>query len=159
MRYEKSMIILLLAIFILAVATASASDVDDASLASGDTIQMGLSVNDEMSADNLQASEENDELALAGGDENLSSQADADVLSADDEATYYDLSNEISQSGAVNLAHKNYVYTGGDTIVINENNKVIDGGGAVIDMAGSTIRAFNVAASGVTIKNLAITGN
>ncbi len=95
--------------------------------------------------DNLQTNEENDELTLTGND----------VLGADS-ATYSDLAAEIRQSGNITLKHKNYTYDAGATITINENNKVIDGDGAVIDMKGSTIRAFDVTASGVTIKNLTI---
>ena len=73
-----------------------------------------------------------------------------------DSATYSDLAAEIRQSGNITLKHKNYTYDASATITINENNKVIDGDGAVIDMKGSTIRAFDVTASGVTIKNLTI---
>ena len=73
---------------------------------------------------------------------------DTDVLGADS-AKYSDLAAEISQSGNIKLKHKNYTYDeGATTININEDNKVIDGDGAVIDMAGSTIRAFHVNASG-----------
>ena len=76
---------------------------------------------------------------------------------AADSATYSDLAVEISQSGNIKLKHKNYTYNdGATTITITKDNKVIDGDGAVIDMKGSTIQAFDVTASGVTIKNLTI---
>ena len=57
----------------------------------------------------------------------------------------------------IKLKHKNYTFNdGAKFIIISESDKVIDGDGAVIDMNGSTIRAFTVTASGVTIKNLTI---
>ncbi len=56
----------------------------------------------------------------------------------------------------VELQHDYYTYDTGDTISISVEDSVIDGKGAVIDMAGSNIRAFTVSASGVTIKNLTI---
>ena len=67
------------------------------------------------------------------------------------------MAEEISQPGNITLTHKNYTYDKDATaITISEANKVIDGNGAVIDMAGSTIRAFHVSGPGVTIKNLTI---
>ncbi|WP_288267289.1 right-handed parallel beta-helix repeat-containing protein, partial [uncultured Methanobrevibacter sp.] len=153
MRYKRFMIILVFAVFLLSITCVSASEIDD-TLASEDTHTIGLSVDNDIIEDNLQTSEENDELASTDYDEAIA-QTDTEVLGADS-ATYSDLANEISQSGNIKLTHKNYTYTGGETITIGEANKVIDGNGAVIDMNGSTIRAFHVNASGVTIKNLTI---
>ncbi|MEE3491214.1 MAG: hypothetical protein VZR10_10110, partial [Methanobrevibacter sp.] len=47
-------------------------------------------------------------------------------------------------------------YDSGPTIEISDADSVIDGKGAIINMSGSNIRAFDVRASGVTIKNLTI---
>ena len=74
------------------------------------------------------------------------------------EYTYSDLRNQIGTGGNVKLTKGNYTYVDGDgdTITISTSG-VINGNGAVIDMAGSYyMRAFNVTASGVTIKNLTI---
>ena len=74
------------------------------------------------------------------------------------EYTYSDLRNQIGTGGNVKLTKGNYTYVDGDgdTITISTTG-VINGNGAVIDMAGSYyMRAFNVTASGVTIKNLTI---
>ena len=156
MKYWKIIIVLVLAIFLFNITCVCASDIDTP-ITSENTNQMELSVNDEMSTDNLQISEENDELTLDGNDKSVSAKTSTDVLSVDENSTYSLLFNEISEVGNVKLSHKNYIYDGrNESITIIESNKVIDGNGAVIDMAGATIRAFNVNASGVTIKNLTI---
>ena len=153
MKYKKSIIVLLLAIFLFSITTVCASEIDTP-IASEDTNQIELSVNDEMSMDNRQTSEE--KLELGVDDESLSEKTDTDILD-DSPATYSDLAVEINNPGNVILTHKNYTYDdGAGAIEINEENKVIDGNGAVIDMAGSAIRAFTVSSSGVTIKNLTI---
>ena len=101
-----------------------------------------------MTEDNLQTSEDDTTLA----------QANDETLSAG-EYTYSKLREQInSGENIINLAKGNYSYTNGDgdTIEITTQNMVINGNGAVIDMLGSTIRAFNVNTTGVTIKNLTI---
>ena len=155
MKRKKIMLILITAIFFASIAGVCASDANDTMVASDDTGEIELSHENEMSADNLQTGKENDKLALADNDESVSAQTGTEVLSVDN-STYLMLSSEISQPGNVKLTHKNYVYENGDPITIREDNKVIDGNGAVIDMAGSTIRAFDVISDGVTIKNLTI---
>ena len=146
MKSKKIMLILITAIFLVSIASASASDANDTMVASENTNQIEISDSDKTIEDNLQTSEENDELTLT----------DNGVLGADS-ATYSDLDSEIRASGNVTLTHKNYIYDDDATaITITEDNKVIDGNGAIIDMTGSTIRAFTVSASGVTIKNLTI---
>ena len=153
MKYKKIMFMLVLAVFLLSITCVSASEIDD-TLASEDTNTIGLSVDKDIIEDNLQTSEENEALASTDYDEAIA-QTDTEVLGADS-ATYFDLAEEIGQPGNINLIHKNYTYDGGETIDISEPNKVIDGNGAVIDMNGSTIRAFYISGSGVTIKNLTI---
>ena len=153
MKYKKIMFMLVLAVFLLSITCVSASEIDD-TLASEDTNTIGLSVDKDIIENNLQTSEENDELASTDYDEAIA-QTDTEVLGADS-AKYSDLAAEISQLGNITLTHKSYTYDGGETIVISEDNKVIDGNGAVIDMNGSTIRAFYISGSGVTIKNLTI---
>ena len=146
MKSKKIILILITAIFLASIAGVCAADANDTLVASEDTSQIELSDSNKIIEDNLQTSEENDELTLT----------DNDVLGADS-ATYSDLDSEIRASGNVTLTHKNYIYDDGATaITITEDNKVIDGNGAIIDMTGSTIRAFDVIGNGVTIKNLTI---
>ena len=152
MKYKKTIILLALVVFLLSIAGVSASEIDN-TIASENANTIELSTDNDIEG-NLQTSEENEALASTDYDEAIA-QTDTEVLGADS-AKYSDLANEIRQPGNIKLTHKNYTYTGGETITIGEANKVIDGNGAVIDMAGSTIRAFNISASGVTIKNLTI---
>ena len=145
MEYKKTIILLALVVFLLSIAGVSASEIRD-TIASENANTIELSTDNDIIEDNLQTSEENDELTLT----------DNDVLGVDS-ATYSDLDSEIRASGNVTLTHKNYIYDeGAPDIIISEDNKVIDGNGAVIDMTGSTIQAFTVFAYGVTIKNLTI---
>ena len=152
MEYKKTIILLAFVVFLLSIAGVSASEIDN-TIASENANTIELSTDNDIE-DNLQTSEENGALASTDYDEDIA-QTDTEVLGADS-ATYSDLANEINQSGNIKLNHKNYTYDGGETIDISEDNKVIDGDGAVIDMNGSTIRAFYISGSGVTIKNLTI---
>jgi len=153
MEYKKTIILLALVVFLLGIASVSASEIDN-TIASENANTIELSADNDIE-DNLQTSEENEALASTDYDEAIA-QTDTEVLGADS-ATYSDLAEEISQPGNINLTHKNYTYDkDAKAITIREANKVIDGNGAVIDMAGSNIRAFYVTASGVTIKNLTI---
>ena len=154
MKYKKTIILLALVVFLLSIAGVSASEIDN-TIASENANTIELSADNDIIEDNLQTSEENEALASTDYNEALSAQTDTEVLGADS-ATYSDLDKEIRQPGNIKLNHKNYTYDEGETITISEANKVIDGNGAVIDMNGSTIRAFHISAFGVTIKNLTI---
>ena len=133
-----------LVVFLLSIAGVSASEIDN-TIASENANTIELSADNDIE-DNLQTSEENEALASTDYDEAIA-QTDTGVLGADS-ATYSDLADEIRQPGNIKLNHKNYTYDEGGTIAISEANKVIDGNGAVIDMNGSTIRAFRVSAFG-----------
>ncbi len=150
MKYKKIMLILITAIFLVSIASVCAADANDTMVASENTNQMDLSSNNVIVEDSLQTSEENTTLTQANDAE-----SDSQIL-AEGEGTYYDLRNEIGSGGDKNLTKSYYSYTGGDTIEI-KNSGVINGNGAVIDMAGSiNMRAFTVSASDVTIRNLTI---
>lgn len=72
-------------------------------------------------------------------------------------STYSELTLEIGSGGSIELNHDYYAYDYGYPIVITQDNSVIDGKGAVIDMAGAGIdHALKITASDVTIKNLII---
>ena len=152
MKYKKTIILLLLVVFLLSIAGVSASEIGD-TIASENANTIELSTDNDIIEDNLQTSEENEALASTDYDEAIA-QTDTEVL-GEGSAKYSDLAEEIRHSGNITLIHKNYTYDWG-AILISEDNKVIDGNGAVIDMNGSTIRAFHVSGYGVTIKNLTI---
>ena len=144
MEYKKIIIPLILAIFLLGITSVCASEMDDA-IASEDINSVELSI-DEIDEDNLKTDDEN--IQVAGDDETQGVKKD--------EGNYSTLAREIGSGGNVELSYDHYTYDECNTIIISVNNSVIDGKGAVIDMAESNIRAFNVTASGVTIKNLVI---
>ncbi|MEE0901943.1 MAG: hypothetical protein UIB31_05380, partial [Methanobrevibacter sp.] len=110
MKYKKTIILLALVVFLLSIAGVSASEIDN-NIASENANTIELSTDNDIK-DNLQTSEENEALASTDYDEDLSAQTDTEVLGADS-AKYSDLAAEISQSGNITLAHKNYTYDEG----------------------------------------------
>ena len=95
-------------------------------------------------------------ISASDNDEILSVENDINVL-GEGEYNYTQLKDQIRSGGDITLTVGNYTYVSGDgdTIEITTSG-VIDGNGAVIDMANSGHRAFSVTTSGVTIKNLTI---
>ena len=156
MKWRKTIIFLMIAIFLFSIAAVSASDVDDMEIASEDANQIELSASNEMNVDNLKTSEENTIETQAKNNKSMSAALGSKLL-ATDTGTYSGLSSEIGSGGNIELQHDYYTYDWGRTIEITLDNTVIDGKGAIIDMGGSTNkRAFYVSASGVTFKNLTI---
>ncbi|MEE0025941.1 right-handed parallel beta-helix repeat-containing protein, partial [Methanobrevibacter sp.] len=127
-----------------------AADTNNASI-SEDNSQMLLSLKNEITDD----TSENSILAQTNNDETLSAQKDSEILRAN-EGTYSDLRNDINNGGNLTKSYYHYQQGDGDTIVINRNGFTVNGNGAVIDMKGSNIQAFEVTGSGVTFKNLTI---
>ncbi len=157
MKYKKSIILLALTIFVLlSISSVCASDVADATIASEEDSQIGLSQDTIIESDGVKSGGEDSPLTQTENDETLTSENTAEVLNVN-EGNYSDLRNEIGDGGYKNLTKSYYRYAegDGDTILINSSG-VIDGKGAVIDMADSYIQAFVVKASDVTIKNLTI---
>ena len=77
------------------------------------------------------------------------------LTTGNDVSNYSELSSEIAVGGQIELQHDYYKYNSGNTINI-PNDCFIDGKGAVIDMEGSSIRAFIINGSNVIINNLTI---
>ena len=149
MKFAKIMVIIV--IFVFAMSVSCAADTNNASI-SEDNSQMLLSLKNEITDD----TSENSILAQTNNDETLSAQKNSEILRAN-EGNYSDLRDDIFNNGG-NLKKSYYLYQQGDgeTIVIRNDGFTINGNGAVIDMNGSNIRAFNVTGSGVTFKNLTI---
>ena len=145
----KTQILLISLILVLLFSVQSvAAAADDCGNLTSESIDLSICDNTgDVSLNNLSNSPDNI----------LTASNQLNVLGAD-EATYSQLNDEITNGGnTVELQNHYYIYDGStSTILITGDNRVIDGRGAVIDMAGSTIRAFNVGGSGVTIKNLTI---
>ena len=153
-RKINNKVILLLSVFLLfmlCVGAVSASPDADSIDDSGDlavlkTVRDDAALSDAVDEDMVSSGEAADTLSVNN---------DSEVLGST--GTYSGLAREIATGrNVVLLQHSLYTYDSGDTITISGANRVIDGNGAVIDMAGSNIRAFYVDGSGVTIKNLTI---
>ena len=156
MEWRKTIILLMIAIFLFSIAAVSASDADDMEITSEDANQIELSASNEMNVDNLKTSEENTIETQAKNNKSMSAALGSKLLDIDT-GTFSGLSDEIGSGGNIELQHDYYTYDPGRTIEITLENTVIDGKGAIIDMDGSTnIRPFYVTASGVTFKNLSI---
>ena len=167
MKIRKIMIVLIISVFLLSIASVCASDAEDGLSSDMDEklVSDGENTVIELSDENLKTSADNgksidetiyEETESAKDDEILNAENDSDKLSID-ESTYSILSQEIHSATEVTLSHDYYIYDeGADPIEITVDDSVIDGNGAIIDMAGSSIRALSVIASRVTIKNLTI---
>ncbi|WP_405279161.1 right-handed parallel beta-helix repeat-containing protein, partial [Methanobrevibacter sp.] len=155
MDYKKSIIVLLLAIFLFSITGVCASEIDD-SIASEDTNQIKLSDSDKVIEDNGQTNEKNSILAQTNNVETLSAENDTEILHAK-EGTYSDLSHDIHHNGGV-LTKSYYRYHEDDglTIEINDDDFTVNGNGAVIDMGSTYMQTFYVFSSNVTFKNLTI---
>ena len=130
MKYNKYFMIVLSIFLILFVFIGSASAAD----ANGTDI---LSANDNNEI--ISTTIDNNEILTTGNDV----------------SNYSELSSEIAVGGQIELQHDYYKYNSGNTINI-PNDCFIDGKGAVIDMEGSSIRAFIINGSNVIINNLTI---
>ena len=151
MKCKRIMIILVIAVFLFTIASASAGDVNDTVVASEDTGEIELSSNDGIAEDILQTTQKNNTLIRANNEEPVGEAADSEILGAGT-GTYSDLRNDIN-NGEITKSLYRYVQGDGDSITITTNSRVIDGKGAVVDMAGVDVRALFVTANNVTIKN------
>ena len=149
MKYKKFMLILITAIFLVSIASASASDANDTLVASEDTNQIELSDSDKAIEDNLQTSEEQ-KVTQAGNEEKTG---------ATDDGTFKALSRKIgsASSGDTVYLENNYscedswIYNG---ITIDKSNLVIDGQGHTIDAKRKTGIFYVYQVENVTIKNI-----
>ena len=180
MGFKKAILVLLLLI-ILTMGAASAVDTNTTSdnLAATEDTNLELSENDDFEdklgiessnhisdtgnstgkladLENVMSLTKDNHKENKSYDDILSVQNDLNVLNTN-YGTYSGLATEIGSGGNIELNCDYYTYDSGDTITISTPNSVINGKGAIIDMAGSpSMRAFEVTASDVTIKNLTI---
>ncbi|WP_405273149.1 right-handed parallel beta-helix repeat-containing protein, partial [Methanobrevibacter sp.] len=166
MRIRKIMIVLLITVFLLSIASVCASDVDDTLTSDDKNTVIELSdENLKTSADNVQTIDEtigerideriDEETLSSTDDEIVTAEKDLEEL-RDGESTFSQLSTELASAGDVRLNYGLYTYDHGNTIEITGSGRTINGNGAIIDMAGSNIRAFNVTGNGISIINLTI---
>ena len=153
MKVNKSIIMLILVIFILSLTSVCAGEMDDA-IASNDTDQIELSSNDKISEDNLQTNEEKATLGESDDSTDVSlKSSDGDELSSSGEfGELQKLIDDASDKSTINL-ERNYTYTiGTDTItegIIITKNLTINGNGFTIDAQGKS-RILNIE-SGINV--------
>ena len=145
MKFKKSIIMLVLTIFIFGVACVSASDMDDMVMASEDDSAIELSQAD---INEMVSVEENEIISQIESDE---------IISEKSVGTFLELQVNISTaaSGSTLTLTNNYECEDGfdpEGIIINESI-TIDGNGFIIDAQGKS-RIFKVTADNVTLKNI-----
>ena len=148
MKYRKTIIILLIAIFLFSIATVSASDVNETEITSDCSMPIEAVQSD----------------GISGADGNLVNEQsnDKEILDQGNAGTFFELQNNITPKyGATLELDRNYEYCDGfDANGIEiEENIVIDGKGHTIDANGKS-RIFYITGDNVTINNLVfINGN
>ena len=147
MKYKKTMILLVLAIFIFGVASVCASDVNDTAIAREDDSIVELSQAD---ADEIMLTDENE----------LISQTDNGLISEGKSGTFAELQANITQAteGSTLTLNKNYECEDdfdSEGILINKSI-TIDGQGNKIDAQGKS-RIFKITAENVILKNIIFT--
>ena len=146
MRYKKHMIILLAAIFLFAMATASASDSNDVLTASADDSPVELS-----------ESGKSNELSLTDEIQIIGEANNPEVMGAPDNGTFAALDYKIKTSKDDIIKLENdYKYEGEgypNGILINKSLITIDGHGHTIDADGKT-RIFNITGERVDFTNI-----
>ena len=147
MKYKKTIILLVLAIFIFGVASVCASDVNDTAIAREDDSIVELSQAD---ADEIMLTDENE----------LISQTDNGLISEGNSGSFAELQINITQAteGSTLTLNKNYECEDGfdsGGILINKSI-TIDGQGNKIDAQGKS-RIFKITAENVILKNIIFT--
>ena len=102
MKWRKTIIFLMIAIFLFSIAAVSASDVDDMEIASEDANQIELSASNEMDVDNLKTSEENTIETQAKNNKSMSAALDSKLLDTDT-GTFSGLYSEIGSGVNIEL--------------------------------------------------------
>ena len=147
MKYKKSMIMLVILIFIFAAANVCASDVNDTVIASADDSTVELSQAD---SDEIISTDENE----------LLSQTENEIISEGDSGTFAELQANIAQAteGSTLTLDKNYKCEDGfDSEGIPIDKSItIDGNGFIID-AQEKSRIFKISSENVVLKNIIFT--
>ncbi|MEE1135045.1 MAG: hypothetical protein UHW60_09755, partial [Methanobrevibacter sp.] len=150
MKIKKSIIMLMLVIFLFSLTSVCAGEMDDA-MASDDTDQIVLSSNDGIAEDNLKTGDE--KVTLAESDDSAESDvslksSEGDVLSSSGNfGELQKLIDDASENSEINL-ERNYTYAVGTDTITNgitiSKSLTINGNGFTIDAQGKS-RIFNIA--------------
>ena len=145
--------ILLVVLLFLLIGSVSATDTNDTQISYASGNDEILSVENDLNV--LSTDADDNQVSEHSNNEIVSAENNIEILSAN-QGYFSELADEIGNKKYVELNHTYYSFDSGSTIYISTLNAVINGKGAIIDMAGSTIQPFSVSTSGVTIKNLTI---
>lgn len=135
MKYKKSIILIILTIFLLSMASVCASDANDTQV----------------------VNEDNNGIELPATENNLKT-ADDDTTLKEGESSFADLNNDINGNNDSTITlNKNYKYSDGDANYANgiQINRplTINGNGITID-GSNNARAFNIIGDNVIINNI-----
>jgi len=147
MKYRKSIIMLVLAIFIFGAASVCASDVNDAAIAGDDDSAVELSQAD------------TDERISSGQDGPIGQTGNEELISEGDSGTFAELKANITAAeGSTLTLNKNYECEDGfdSEGIIIDKSITIDGQGHKIDAQGKS-RIFKITADNVILKNIIFT--
>ena len=144
MEFKKSIILIMLAVFLISIAGVSASDVNETAIASEDTATIEIS--------------QNEKITLNDDNQAIGQTNDKEIISEGNTGTFFELQENINATSSDTLElDRNYEYNDNfDTNGITINKTItIDGKGHTINAKGQG-RVFNIQASDVVIKNLNI---
>ena len=145
MKFKKSMLILILAVFLISIAGVCASDVNDTELTSQDSTTVELTQIDE-----------NDKISSADESQVIGQTDNQEIISADGNGTFAELESEIRSGYNSHITlGRDYEYEGSgysNGISITESI-TIDGKGHTIDAKGK-VNIFDIRAENVIIKNI-----
>ena len=145
MKYKKSMIMLVLLIFIFAATSVCASDVNDTVIAGEDDSAVELPQDD---GDGIISTDENE----------LIGQTDNELISEGNSGTFAELQAYIKAAGSTLTLNKSYECEDGfdSEGIIIDKTITIDGQGFKIDAQGKS-RIFKITADNVVLKNIIFT--
>ena len=154
MRYKKHMIILLAAIFLFAMATASAADLNDTAVA----VEDGQLTDEIMQAsenqENTIHASNNDEVNLSEDDSGNLAIGNDKTLGTGTDYPFQDIRNAIN-GGESTIYLKPGTYTGDSQIsIIQKSNIKIIGNSTILDAQGQTEIFYIAYSSNITIQNI-----
>ncbi len=129
------------------MSSAYTGDVADVAIASEDAgIELTITENNVKTIENEKTINEtgNGEVLSASDDNEIAVAEKDSVVSISNPSSYIGLSEEIGSGGNIELAHDYYFYARNPNTISITTPGVIDGKGAIIDMAESNIQTFSV---------------
>ena len=154
MRYKKHMIILLAAIFLFAMATASAADLNDTAVAVDDGQLTDEIIQASENQENTIQASNNDEVNLSEDDSGKLAIGNDKTLGTGTDYPFKDIQNAIN-GGESTIYLKPGTYTGDDPISIYQKSNIkIIGDSTILDAQRQTQIFYIEESSNITIQNI-----